>query len=136
MGSLSMCSHAYRYVSDCCMFYKASQSYGEPKDAGKEQHVDVCSCLSTSCGGPVGDESLPRLRGVTRLMMCSLVSPSSIDRRSAELIVFPKKVVGCRGGSRYFEGVWFFGNLGDSKNGLSENVELARKMFMFWDIKS
>ena len=30
--------------------------------------------------------------------------PSSLDRRSAELIVSPKKVVGCRGGNRYFEG--------------------------------
>ena len=30
--------------------------------------------------------------------------PSSLDRRSTELIVSPKKVVGCRGGSRNVEG--------------------------------
>ena len=34
--------------------------------------------------------------------------PSSLDRRSAELIVSPKKVVGCRGGSRNVEGCWGF----------------------------
>ena len=32
--------------------------------------------------------------------------PSSLDYRSTELIVSPKKVVGCKGGSRYVEGFW------------------------------
>ena len=34
--------------------------------------------------------------------------PISLDRRSTELIVSPKKVVGCRGGSRYVKGCWDF----------------------------
>ena len=37
---------------------------------------------------------------------CPIEPPSSLDRRSTELIVSPEKVVGCRGGSRYFEGCW------------------------------
>ena len=32
--------------------------------------------------------------------------PSSLDRRFTELIASPKKVVGCRGGSRNVEGCW------------------------------
>ena len=33
--------------------------------------------------------------------------PSSLGRRSTDLIVSPKKVVGCKGGSRYVEGSLF-----------------------------
>ena len=34
--------------------------------------------------------------------------PSSLDLRSTELIVSPKKVVGCRGGNQNREGCWWF----------------------------
>ena len=34
--------------------------------------------------------------------------PSSLDYRSTELIVSPKKLVGCRGGSRYVQRCWGF----------------------------
>ena len=34
--------------------------------------------------------------------------PCSLDLRSMEFIVSPKKVVGCRGGNRYFEGIGGF----------------------------
>ena len=38
--------------------------------------------------------------------------PSSLDRRFTEFIVSPKKVVGCRGGSRNVEGIpWKIGKL-------------------------
>ena len=36
--------------------------------------------------------------------------PSSLDRRSTEFIVTPKKVVGCRGASRNAEGCWGVSN--------------------------
>ena len=36
------------------------------------------------------------------------VPACSLDLRSTELIVSPKKVVGCRGGSRNVEGCWEF----------------------------
>ena len=51
--------------------------------------------------------------------------PSSLDRRSTELIVSPKKVVGCRGGSRNVEGCWGFPYLKIQK--------LANCHFIFFD---
>ena len=38
----------------------------------------------------------------------NLFHPSSLDRRSMEFIVFPKKVVRCRGGNQNSEGWWGF----------------------------
>ena len=43
--------------------------------------------------------------GSIDILLGALVSPSSLDRRSIEFIVSPKKVVGCRGGSRNVEGL-------------------------------
>ena len=51
------------------------------------------------------------------------VPPSSLDHRSTELIVSPKKVVGCRGRSRHVEGCWEF------RNSQLVNVELLFCIF-------
>ena len=56
-------------------------------------------------------------------------------RRSAELMVSPKKVVGCKGGSRYVEGCWGFSNF---KNFNFPNLKIPNSklpMFSFQHFK-
>ena len=55
----------------------------------------------------------------------SLVSPKLTRCRSSELVVSPKKVVGCKGGSRYVEGCCEFPHLKIEK--------LPFSHFMFFD---
>ena len=63
------------------------------------------SFKAAAFGVHVGDD-VPRMFrfGLNNQKMKWLSPPSSLDRRSMEFIVSPKKVVGCRGGSRYVEG--------------------------------
>ena len=53
---------------------------------------------------------------ITRFPQAHSFPPSSLDYRSTELIVSPKKVVGCRGGSRNVEGAGDF-QISNIRNG-------------------
>ena len=53
---------------------------------------------------PASIPYLPQFHSLPIQIKLTRFPPSSLDRRSTEFIVSPMKVVGCRGGSRYFEG--------------------------------